>query len=134
MNKAFVSNLPLAMAAITAASKKALWAAANAGRNQVLQNFRGARSGKKYKVPGTSRYYTASAAGEYPAASGVRTGHLQEMLHIQDKGGDVQVGTSVEYGLALEKKPPSEGGREWLRPSLEQARPKMLAELAKRWF
>jgi len=132
--KVFVSNLPVAVAAINAASLKALRAAADQGRNQTLRNFRGSRTGHTYKVPGTNRHYTASAPGEFPAASGVRTGHLQEMLHIQEKGDEMQVGTSVEYGLALEKKPPSEGGREWLRPSLEQAKPAMLRELAKRWL
>ena len=132
MSKTFVSNLPLATAAITAACDKALLAAADAGRNQVVQNLSGSRSGKTYRVPGTQRTYTASAPGEYPA---VATGNLRSQIkRALRKPGTAEVGTPVEYGLALEKKSPSEGGREWLRPSLEQARPKMLAELAKRWF
>jgi hypothetical protein len=76
-------------------------------------------------------WYTASAPGEYPA---VATGNLKEQVYTKVVGGQAYVGTDVEYGLALEKKPGNRGGREWLRPSLEQAKPKMLAELGKKWF
>jgi len=132
MSKAFVSNLPLATAAISAASDKALLAAAYAGRNQVVKNLTGSRSGKRYKVPGTQTYYTASAPGEYPAAptGDLRGSYRAKML----KPGTAVVATDKDYALPLEKKPPSEGGREHLRPSLEQARPDMLKELSKRWF
>lgn len=44
---------------------------ANELRNASLLVLRGQRSGRKYRVPGTKRYYTASAPGEPPA---VRTG------------------------------------------------------------
>lgn len=131
MPKTFVSSLPLALAAIEAAEKKALRAAADQGRNQTVKNLSGSRSGVRYRVPGTNRYYTASSPGGYPA---VATGNLRDNVRISPKGDEVLVGTPVEYGLYLEKKPPSEGGREWLRPSLEQAKPAMLRELAKRWF
>lgn len=45
--------------------------AANELRNSALLVLRGQRSGRRYKVPGTKKYYTASAPGEPPAA---RTG------------------------------------------------------------
>jgi len=45
--------------------------AANEMRNAALLVLRGQRSGRKYRVPGTKRYYQASAPGEPPA---VRTG------------------------------------------------------------
>lgn len=45
--------------------------ASNELRNAELYVLRGQRSGKKYRVPGTRRKYTASAPGESPA---VRTG------------------------------------------------------------
>lgn len=45
--------------------------AANELRNASLDVLRGQRSGRVYRVPGTKRYYTASAPGEPPA---VRTG------------------------------------------------------------
>lgn len=45
--------------------------ASNEMRNSALLVLRGQRSGRSYRVPGTKRYYTASAPGEPPA---VRTG------------------------------------------------------------
>jgi hypothetical protein len=45
--------------------------AANEMRNAALLVLRGQRSGRRYLVPGTKRYYQASAPGEPPA---VRTG------------------------------------------------------------
>lgn len=45
--------------------------AANELRNSSQMVLRGQRSGSRYRVPGTSQYYTASAPGEPPA---VRTG------------------------------------------------------------
>ena len=45
--------------------------ASNELRNAALLVLRGQRSGRRYKVPGTKKYYTASAPGEPPA---VRTG------------------------------------------------------------
>ena len=132
MNRTFVSHLPLATAAINAACDKELLAAAYAGRNQVVKNLTGMRTGKRYRVPGKNTWYTASAPGESPA---VRTGDLRGSYRAQMlKPGEAAVGSDKDYALPLEKKPPSEGGREHLRPSLEQARPKMLAELSKRWF
>lgn len=44
---------------------------ANELRNASQLVLRGQRSGRRYRVPGTKRYYTASAPGEPPA---VRTG------------------------------------------------------------
>jgi len=129
--KMFISNLPAVTIAVNAASLKALIAAADEGRNQTVQNLSGARSGVQYRVPGTQRYYTASAPGEYPA---VRLGDLKGSIDRKVVKDEVQVGTTKEHGLILEKKDPSKGGREWLRPSLEQAKPAMLVKLAKRWF
>ena len=123
--------MPVALAAIAAASEKALTAACDQARNQIVQNLSGQRHGARYKVPGTQTYYTASAPGEYPA---VRLGDLKGRINFDRTGAERKIGTPLDYGLALEKKPPDKGGREWLRPSLNQARPAMLAELHKRWF
>jgi len=129
--KLFVSNLPAVTILIEGASQKALIAAADVGRNQTLKNLAGGRSGHTYKVPGTQVMYTASAPGEYPA---VATGQLRGGVDRKVLSGEVQVGTTDEHGLYLEKKGPSKGGRPWLKPSLDQARPAMLAKLAQRWF
>jgi len=123
--------MPVALAAIAAASEKALTAACDQARNQIMQNISGTRHGARYKVPGTQTYYTASAPGEYPA---VRLGNLKGSINFTRLGAERKIGTPLDYGLALEKKPPDKGGREWLRPSLNQARPAMLRELHKRWF
>lgn len=47
---------------------------ANELRNSELDVLRGQRSGRRYRVPGTKAYYTASAPGEAPA---VRTGNYR---------------------------------------------------------
>jgi len=109
--------------------------ACNEVRNQIVQNLSGARSGKDYIVPGTSRHYTASAPGEYPAT---RLGDLKGSIKTDILGRGMSVlgvvGTPLEYGLFLEKKPGSEGGREWLRPSMTQAQPEIKKILSEKWF
>lgn len=45
--------------------------ASNELRNAAIEVLRGQRSGRRYRVPNTRSYYTASAPGEPPA---VRTG------------------------------------------------------------
>lgn len=151
MSKLFVSNLPAVTIMIEGASQKALIAAADVGRNQVVKNLTGARTGRVYrlrasktsvggraKFVGGSRspsvkhaYYTASAPGEYPA---VQWGNLFDSIDRKVLKGEVQVGTAQEHGLILEKKPANKGGRPWLKRSLDEAKPAMLAKLAQRWF
>jgi len=130
-SKVFVSFLPAALTAISIAQQKALVSAADVGRNKVVSNLSGARSGHQYKVPGTNTYYTASAPGEFPAAP---TGRLRSHVERKSVGQGIQIGTAVEYGLTLEKSPGNRGGRPWLKRSLDQAKPAMILELAKRWF
>jgi hypothetical protein len=127
----FQSNVAECTRAMNEGAVKALLAACNVGRNQVVQNISGARSGIVYLVPGTKTAYTASAPGEYPA---VATGRLRGDVKTLIEGDIGYVGTELDYGLYLEKKDPQHGGREWLRPSLEQAKPDIIAELNKRWF
>jgi len=129
--KQFVSFLPAVTAALKVASEKALYAAANEGRTQVLKNLTGSRSGIRYKVPGTNVMYTASAPGEYPASA---TGLLRSTIQMKVKGDEGYIGSDSDHAVPLEKKPASKGGREWLRPSLQQAKPKMLQKIMKRWM
>ena len=137
--------------AFEGASQKALIAAADVGRNQVLKNISGSRSGKVYRLsanktkPGgraqfasgdrspsvKHAYYTASSPEEYPA---VQWGNLFDSIDRKVLSGEVQIGTAQEHGLILEKKPKSKGGRPWLKRSLDEAKPAMLAKLAQRWF
>ena len=52
--------------------------ASNELRNSALDVLKGQRGGRQYRVPGTKRYYTASAPGEPPA---VRTGTFRNSWH-----------------------------------------------------
>lgn len=61
--------------------------AANELRNASQLVLRGQRSGRRYRVPGTKSYYTASAPGESPA---VRTGAFRASWQPKQK---VNVGT-----------------------------------------
>jgi len=131
MSEVFVSFLPAALVAIEAGARKAAWSAGDVLRNKVVENLSGARTGARYRVPGTSTYYTASSPGEYPA---VATGNLRERVKVQNVTEGVQVGTPVEYGLFLEKRPASDGGRPWLHPSYKEVKPQMERKAAERWF
>lgn len=108
-----------------AAKKKAL-AIANVIRTRILVGMSGSRTGRQYRVPGTRRFYTASAPGEYPA---VRTGYLRRSIRTavrQDLYGVYAVvGTSVVYGKWLEEKSPSDGGRPWLSRAYAEALPEI---------
>lgn len=135
MSKVFVSYLPGVLPVLEIASNKALLSAANVGRNQLIKNLTaagGPRTGRTYRVPRTSRFYTASAPGEFPSHE--RLGDLRGSYRVKPGKGAAYVGSNLEYALPLEKKPSDKGGREHLRPSLEQARPAMILELGKRWF
>lgn len=47
--------------------------------NEAKRGMAGQRAGRRYRVPGTQRYYTASRPGEYPAN---RTGRLRASIQI----------------------------------------------------
>ena len=129
----FVSNMAAVGVAINAAALKAMIAAGDVGRNTTVKNLRNvpARTGNPGIVPDTKVKYTMSAPGEYPALA---TARLRDSIQRRVVGGEVQVGTAVEYGIKLEKESPSKGGRPWLKRSLDEAKPAMLAKIAQRWF
>lgn len=61
--------------------------AANELRNSSLVILRGQGGGRKYRIPGTTRYYTASAPGQPPA---VRTGAFRlSWIPRAESNGDV---------------------------------------------
>lgn len=80
--------------------------ASNELRNAALLVLRGQRGGRKYRVPGTKKYYQASAPGEPPA---VRTGMFRLSWqptasvvfgsYISRIESDTQVGTRRRYTL-----------------------------------
>lgn len=72
--------------------------AANELRNASQLVLRGQRSGRRYRVPGTMSYYTASAPGEPPA---VRTGAFRVGWQAKQEitsgaGTDVSVRSYIE--------------------------------------
>ena len=66
-------------------------------RNAELYVLRGQRNGKKYRVPGTRRKYTASAPGESPA---VRTGVFRlswgTHVHVEKNGTHFRAVSAIE--------------------------------------
>lgn len=80
--------------------------AANELRNASQMVLRGQRNGRKYRVPNTRVYYTASAPGEPPA---VRTGvfrmswqpsaYVSSNVYVSRVSSDVKVGTNRKYLL-----------------------------------
>lgn len=124
MSKVFVSNLPSVMIAIEGGTQKSIRAATFYGRNEIIKGLSGQRKGKRYKVPGTSRYYTASAPGEYPA---VATGRLFGSPRAIVKGDTGYVYTNVEHVEYLED-PKHKGyasARPFFKTILEKATPEM---------
>lgn len=57
--------------------------------------LRGTKSGRRYRVPGTSRFYTASAPGQAPAP---RTGDLANSIYTRVPADYIaQVGSELKY-------------------------------------
>lgn len=84
-------------------ASKRMAEAVNVVRNTVLETLSGNRSGRTYKVPGTSRTYTASSPGKPPAQA---TGRLRQSIKtsVEGEGRKVigKVGTTLDYGKYLE--------------------------------
>ncbi|MDD7973442.1 hypothetical protein [Roseinatronobacter alkalisoli] len=84
------------------------------------------RTGRVYKVPGTSVEYVASAEGESPA---VRTGLLVQSYDT-DLGPTVgRVGTPEKYGLHLERGTENIAPRPVIREAFNDARDAIEQEL-----
>ena len=92
-------------------------------QNEIKRTLSGPRSGKKYRVPGTKRYYTASAPGEPPA---VRTGRLRNSIKYKLVRGFMrakgEVGSSLDYAAQLEFGTSKMAPRPYLRPTYEKER------------
>lgn len=73
--------------------------ASNELRTAALYVLRGQRSGRVYRVPHTSKHYTASAPGEPPA---VRTGAFRlswgTHVHVEKQGVHFKAVASIESG------------------------------------
>ena len=103
--------------------------AANALRNSALSVLRGKGGGRSYRVPGTSRTYTASAPGEPPAMrTGLFRSSWQPSAHFASGSYTSRIETDVGYAGWLENGTP--GGQMDPRPHheriLEHAKPEII--------
>lgn len=94
--------------------------AANELRNSALDVLKGQRGGRRYKVPHTKRYYTASAPGEPPA---VRTGTFRNSWQpSMEYSGSVFIGK-------IESTARTDNGRYILSDLLENGTSRMESRL-----
>jgi len=131
----FKSNLPEVMRKIDATAKDRMQEAVQAVRNQALETLSGSRSGRTYKVPGTSRTYTASSPGEPPA---VATAELRQSVKgvVEKEGNQIvgMVGTDKIQGKMLEFGTKYIEARPWLRKSFEESGAKVKEIFTRLWF
>ena len=104
-------------------------------RNQTLDTLSGKRSGRIYRVPGTKKYYTASAPGEPPAQ---RLGELRQSVKggVESQGDAIVgfVGTEKDYGRVLEFGSSKMSPRPWLRVSFDKSADAVKRIFMRKWF
>lgn len=123
------------MQALEDAASKRMLEAVNVVRNQALETLSGSRSGRTYKVPGTSRTYTASAPGEPPAqASGELRQSVSTALVSEGKKLIGLVGSDSKHAAPLEFGTRNMAARPWLRISWEKALPAIKSILSRKWL
>ena len=117
-------------------AKQRSYEAANILRAHLLESLgnQPARTGRKYKIPGTNQTYTASAPGEYPA---LREGHLRASIGNApikaEKVGDV-IRAEITVGVPKHGQILEAGLRPWFSKAAEEKRDEMEKVLRKRWF
>lgn len=117
--------------------------AANELRNASQLVLRGQRNGRRYRVPNTKVYYTASAPGEPPA---VRTGvfrmswqpsaHVANGAYVSRISSDVKVGTRRKYllGDILENGTRRMAPRPHQQEILDKAAPEIVKIYSRNYF
>ncbi len=128
-------------AKITLGMKSRGYRAANELRNASQQVLRGKRSGRRYRVPGTRRMYTASAPGEPPA---IRTGTFRNSWQAKTESsgtiGNMSVRSYIEssvrtdngkYSLGKILEEGSPGGKIAPRPYKKKIQEKALPRIKK---
>lgn len=129
------SRIPEAKTNIESTARQRMHEAVNEVRNETLDTLSGSRSGRQYKVPGTSRYYTASAPGEPPAQ---RLGELRQSISTE-VGGEAgqligKVGTDKDYGPMLEYGTRKMAARPWLSVAFEKAANRIIGIFSRKWL
>lgn len=103
-----------------------VYAASEYFRDALVKKLSGSRSGRSYRVPGTSTTYTASAPGQPPA---VATGRLRQSVKTEiDEGKDYvesRTGTDLDYGRYLETGTRHMRPRPWLKPTFDEEESKL---------
>ena len=127
----FISNVDEIIKEIDKAKYEKLLAASEFARNRLVEKLGGNRSGREYRVPGTSVTYTASAPGEAPAS---RTGQLRGSIEYEITTNKAMIGTPLEYGLHLEKGTLNMSPRTWLKPTLSENQKDIQDILGSEWF
>ena len=130
-----IDNTDKVIKAIEDNAAKRMAKAVNEVRNTTLETLSGKRTGRKYKVPGTEKIYTASAPGEPPAQA---TSRLRQSVQtsVRSEGKKIigEVGTNLDYGKTLEFGTEKVAARPWLHPSFEKAKNKIQEILNGKWF
>lgn len=129
------SHIQEAMEKMQDVAKDRMTEAVNEVRNVTLDTLSGPRHGRTYKIPGTSRTYTASSPGEPPAQ---RLGELRQSVTAVVEGEGRQlvgkVGTNKDYGPMQEFGTKNIAPRPWLRVSFEKAERTVKDIFSREWF
>lgn len=120
------SNSEMLAEQIKRGTQANLKAAAIIWHGGIVRQLTGSRSGRIYRIPGTSRRYTASAPGEAPAT---RTGDLRTSYRFKVYQKSAVVGSPLMYALHLEKGTSKMAPRPHIAPALVANRPAIMAAL-----
>lgn len=95
----------------------------------------GTRSGREYRIPGSSRTYRASRPGEAPATV---TGRLRSsyQFRVREEGGKKvgEVGSPLDYALYLEKGTKRMAPRPHLVPAYYKREDNIKSALQREWL
>lgn len=123
------------MSSIEQTASQRMLEAVNVVRNQALETLSGSRTGRTYKVPGTSRTYTASAPGEPPAqASGELRQSVKAAVVAEGKKLIGLAGSDSKHAAPLEFGTHNMAARPWLRLSFEKSLDKIKSILSRKWL
>lgn len=160
MSATFRSNLPQVQEAIQESIKEGMVSGIEFMRGRVVKNLKQRGHGRIYRLPGVEgvgeaerqeyagyvtagekppkkllgKFYVASAQGEYPA---VRLAGLSGPGGVETEVVDdatattAKIGSRLKYGLFLEKRPESRGGRPWLKRTYDEQKDEIHAAFEK---
>ena len=100
-------------------------------RNKMVEKLSGNRSGRTYRVPGTSVTYTASRPGEPPAS---RTGQSRGSIDYEIRKDESYIGSPLKHMLWLEVGTRNMAPRPWLNRTVSENWSNIRSILQSRWF